>query len=40
MKILVVEDNEDFREISRLELEKERILVEQASTYYQELLYS
>lgn len=33
MKVLIIEDNEDLREISKLELEKEKILVEIASNY-------
>ncbi len=33
MKVLITEDNEDLREISKLELEKEKILVEIASNY-------
>ena len=33
MKVLIIEDNEDLREISKLELEKEKILVEMASNY-------
>ncbi len=35
MKILIIEDNEDLRDISKRELEKEKFVVEQASDYKQ-----
>lgn len=37
MKILIVEDNQDLREIAKIELEKEGFVLEQASNYQEAL---